>query len=63
MLLSISFAVVATKNETLLNSCTPERIKIEDSEKPAEILSELVDDLDLLFIATDLEDEKISICR
>ena len=61
ILLGISFAVFGTSNETLLKSSAPQRIKIEDSEKSKEILSQHVAGLDLLFIFTDLEDENISI--
>ena len=62
ILFDVSFAVVATKNETLLKSAAPQRIKVDDtlSEKSREIFSKLVAELDLLIIFTDLEDENIS---
>ena len=62
ILFDVTFAVVATKNETLLKSAAPQRIKVDDtlSEKSREIFSKLVAKLDLLFIFTDLEDENIS---
>lgn len=62
ILFDVTFAVVATKNETLLKSAAPQRIKVDDtlSEKSREIFSQLVAKLDLLFIFTDLEDENIS---
>ena len=62
ILLNVEFAVVATKNETLLQSSAPQRIKIDDaiSEKSKRNLSELLKDLDVLFIFTDLADENIS---
>lgn len=62
ILFDVTFAVVATKNETLLKSAAPQRIKVDDtlSEKSREIFSKLVAKLDLLIIFTDLEDENIS---
>lgn len=62
ILFDVTFAVVATKNETLLKSAAPQRIKVDDtlSEKSREIFSKLVAELDLLIIFTDLEDENIS---
>ena len=62
VLLNVNFAVIATKNETLLNSAAPQRLKVEDtlSEKSTRIFSELIADVDLLFIFTDLTDENIS---
>lgn len=62
VLLNAEFPVVATKNETLLKSSAPQRVKVEDniSEKSKRIFSELMADVDLLFIFTDLTDENIS---
>lgn len=62
ILFDCTFAVVATKNETLLKSAAPQRIKVDDtlSEKSREIFSKLVAELNLLIIFTDLEDENIS---
>lgn len=62
ILFGCTFAVVATKNETLLKSAAPQRIKVDDtlSEKSREIFSKLVAELNLLIIFTDLEDENIS---
>lgn len=61
-ILNVKFAVVGTKNETLLKSSAPQRIKVPDSidEETKKNFSELVKDLDLLFIFTDLTDENIS---
>ena len=61
ILFDVTFAVVATKNETLLKSAAPQRIKVDDtlSEKSREIFSKLVAK-HLLIIFTDLEDENIS---
>ena len=61
-ILNVKFAVVDTKNETLLKSSAPQRIKVTDSidEETKKNFSELVKDLDLLFIFTDLADENIS---
>ena len=61
-ILGVEFAVVGTKNETLLKSSAPQRIKVADSvdEETKKNFSELVKDLDLLFIFTDLTDENIS---
>lgn len=63
VLLNANFSVVATKNETLLKSSAPQRIKVTDSvdEETRKNFSELVKDIDLLFIFTDLADENISI--
>lgn len=62
VLLNAKFSVVATKNETLLKSSAPQRVKVEDtiSEESKKIFSELLADVDLLFIFTDLTDENIS---
>lgn len=62
VLLNVNFSVVATKNETLLKSSAPQRVKVEDniSEKSKRIFSELMADVDLLCIFTDLTDENIS---
>ena len=62
VLLNVEFAVVGTKNETLLKSSAPQRIKVTDSidEETRKNFSELVKDIDLLFIFTDLADENIS---
>ena len=62
VLLNVEFAVVATKNETLLKSSASQRIKVTDSidEEVKKIFSELVKDVDVLFIFTDLSDENIS---
>ena len=61
-ILNAEFAVVGTKNETLLKSSAPQRIKVPDSidEETKKNFSALVKDLDLLFIFTDLADENIS---
>ena len=61
-ILNVEFAVVGTKNETLLKSSAPQRIKVPNSidEETKKNFSELVKDLDLLFIFTDLADENIS---
>ena len=61
-ILNVGFAVVGTKNETLLKSSAPQRIKVPNSidEETKKNFSELVKDLDLLFIFTDLTDENIS---
>jgi len=61
-ILNVKFAVVGTKNETLLKSSAPQRIKVSDSidEETKKNFSALVKDLDLLFIFTDLADENIS---
>ena len=61
-ILNVNFAVVGTKNETLLKSSAPQRIKVADSVdvETMENFSKLVKDLDLLFIFTDLTDENIS---
>ena len=61
-ILNVDFAVVGTKNETLLKSSAPQRIKVPNSidEETKKNFSELVKDLDLLFIFTDLADENIS---
>ena len=61
-ILNVKFAVVGTKNETLLKSSAPQRIKVTDSidEETKKNFSALVKDLDLLFIFTDLVDENIS---
>lgn len=58
----VNFAVVATKNETLLKSSAPQRMKVLDiiDEETRKNLAELVKSLDLLFIFTDLADENIS---
>ena len=60
--LNAEFAVVAAKNEPLLNSSAPQRLKLSDTtdEDTKNNLSELVKGLDLLFIFTDLTDENIS---
>ena len=62
MLFKVTFAVVATDNETLLKSSAPQRLKVKDnvSEKSKKFFSELMADVDLLFIFTDLTDEIIS---
>ena len=62
VLLNVKFAVVATNNETLLHSSAPQRIKLSDTtdEETRKKLFELIKDLDLLFIFTDLTDENIS---
>lgn len=62
MIFNTQFAVIGTTNETLLNSSAPQRIKITDSvdEETKNIFSELVQNLDLLFIFTDLTDKNIS---
>ena len=61
-ILNVEFAVVGTKNETLLKSSAPQRLKVSDSidEETRKNLAELVKSLDLLFIFTDLADENIS---
>lgn len=62
MTFDVGFAVIATDNEPLLRSSAPQRIKITDNvdEVTRKNLTELVKDLDLLFIFTDLTDENIS---
>ena len=61
-ILNVEFAVVGTKNETLLKSSAPQRLKVSDSidEETKKNFSELVKGVDLLFIFTDLADENIS---
>lgn len=60
--LKAEFAVVAAKNEPLLKSSAPQRLKLSDTtdEDTKNNLSELVKGLDVLFIFTDLTDENIS---
>lgn len=62
MLLEVKFAVVAINDETLLKSSAPQRIKVTDSidNEVKKIFSELVKEVDVLFIFTDLSDENIS---
>ena len=64
VLLNVEFAVVATNNETLLNSSAPQRIKVSDTadKETRENLFELIRDFDLLFIPnlSDLSNENVS---
>lgn len=62
MIFDAGFTVIATKNETLLNSSAPQRIKLSDTtdEDSRKNLSALIEGLNLLFIFTDLTDENIS---
>ena len=64
VLLNVEFAVVATNNETLLNSSAPQRIKVSDTtdKETRENLFELIRDFDLLFVPdlSDLSNENVS---